>query len=53
MRVMEATQVYRARLGGGSAPNTLASDLKRGAFGYTALAAGYHTTASLGRSATP
>jgi soluble lytic murein transglycosylase len=53
MRVMEATQVYRARLGGGSAPNTLASDLKRGAFGYSPMAAGYRTTVSLGRSATP
>jgi soluble lytic murein transglycosylase len=34
MRVMEATQVYRARLAGGSAPITLAADLKRGAYGY-------------------
>jgi soluble lytic murein transglycosylase len=34
MRVMEATQVYRARLNGGTAPNTLASDLKRGSYGY-------------------
>jgi soluble lytic murein transglycosylase len=30
MRVMEATQVYRARLRGGSAPLTLATDLRRG-----------------------
>jgi len=30
MRVMEATQVYRARLRGGSAPLTIAADLKRG-----------------------
>jgi soluble lytic murein transglycosylase len=35
MRVMEATEVYRARLGGGRAPITLAADLKRGAYGYT------------------
>lgn len=35
MRVMEATQVYRARLNGGSAPITLANDLKRGGYGYT------------------
>jgi soluble lytic murein transglycosylase len=38
MRVLEATQVYRARLAGGSAPLTLAADLKRGGFngyGYT------------------
>jgi soluble lytic murein transglycosylase len=37
MRVMEATQVYRARLNGGTAPNTLASDLKRGSYGYASL----------------
>ncbi len=30
MRVMEAMQVYRARLRGGSAPLTIAADLKRG-----------------------
>ncbi len=36
MRVMEATQVYRARLNGGAAPITLEADLKRGAYGYTA-----------------
>jgi soluble lytic murein transglycosylase len=35
MRVMEATQVYRARLGGGSAPLTLENDLRRGAYGYS------------------
>ena len=34
MRVMEATQVYRARLNGGTAPLTLAADLKRGSFGF-------------------
>ena len=34
MRVMEATQVYRARLNGGTAPMTLALDLKRGSYGY-------------------
>ena len=34
MRVLEATQVYRARLNGGTAPLTLAADLKRGAYGY-------------------
>ena len=32
MRVMENVQVYRARLAGGSAPLTLASDLKRGSW---------------------
>jgi soluble lytic murein transglycosylase len=34
MRVLEATQVYRARLAGGTAPITLAADLRRGAYGY-------------------
>jgi soluble lytic murein transglycosylase len=38
MRVMEAAQVYRARLNGGNAPITLASDLKRGAYRYQAHA---------------
>ena len=33
MRTLETTQVYRARIAGGSAPLTLASDLKRGAWG--------------------
>ena len=35
MRVLEATQVYRARLSGGSAPITLSADLKRGSYGYS------------------
>jgi len=34
MRVLEATQVYRARLHGGTAPITLADDLKRGGYGH-------------------
>jgi soluble lytic murein transglycosylase len=34
MRVMENMQVYRAKLNGGSAPITLANDLKRGGYGY-------------------
>ena len=33
MRVLEATQVYRARLNGGHAPLSLAIDLKRGGYG--------------------
>jgi soluble lytic murein transglycosylase len=33
MRVLEATQVYRARLDSGQAPLTLGRDLKRGAYG--------------------
>jgi soluble lytic murein transglycosylase len=36
MRTLEATEVYRARLHGGSAPLTLANDLRRGAYGYRA-----------------
>jgi soluble lytic murein transglycosylase len=34
MRVLEGAQVYRARLHGGSAPLTLAEDLKRGRYVY-------------------
>ncbi len=34
MRVMEGMQVYRARLGNGSAPITLSADLKRGGYTY-------------------
>ena len=34
MRVLEATQVYRARLNNGEAPLTLAQDLKRGGYVY-------------------
>jgi soluble lytic murein transglycosylase len=44
MRVLEATQVYRARLHGGVAPITLADDLKRGGYGHVG---GYVTQASL------
>jgi soluble lytic murein transglycosylase len=45
MRVLESTEVYRARLGGGSAPITLSADLKRGGYVYgggaiTAIASG-------------
>lgn len=36
MRVMEAAEVYRARLNGGSAPLDLAADLKRGGYVYQA-----------------
>jgi soluble lytic murein transglycosylase len=32
MRVMEATQVYRARINGGTAPITLSADLRRGGY---------------------
>ena len=45
MRVMESTEVYRARMNGGSAPITLSADLKRGGYVYggsavTAVTAG-------------
>ena len=33
MRTLETTQVYRARMAGGSAPLMLSNDLKRGAWG--------------------
>ena len=32
MRVLEATEVYRARLNGGSAPISLSADLRRGVY---------------------
>lgn len=34
MRTLETMEVYRAKLNGGSAPLTLAEDLKRGVYGY-------------------
>jgi soluble lytic murein transglycosylase len=34
MRTLETTQIYRARLNGGTAPLTLYEDLKRGGYGY-------------------
>lgn len=37
MRTMETMQVYRARLNGGTAPLTLAADLKRGAYTYSVV----------------
>ena len=41
MRVMEATEIYRARINGGTAPMTLTADLKRGGYapGLPAVAA--------------
>lgn len=39
MRVIEAAEVYRARLNGGSAPLNLSADLKRGAYLYATPAA--------------
>ncbi len=37
MRVLEGTEVYRARLNGGSAPLELAADLRRGGYGATSM----------------
>lgn len=34
MRTLETTQIYRARLNGGAAPLSLASDLRRGGYSY-------------------
>lgn len=34
MRTLETTQIYRARLNGGTAPLSLASDLRRGGYSY-------------------
>ncbi len=36
MRTLETTQIYRARLAGGTAPLSLAEDIRRGAYGYSA-----------------
>jgi soluble lytic murein transglycosylase len=47
MRVMEATQVYRARLNGGTAPITLPQDLKRGATSYGSYGPAMQTAAPL------
>ena len=46
MRTLETTQVYRARIAGGSAPLTLSSDLKRGAWGAYVPSAPAATTSS-------
>lgn len=40
MRVMENTQIYRAKMNGGSAPITLTADLRRGAYNYAASTLG-------------
>jgi soluble lytic murein transglycosylase len=44
MRVLEAVEVYRARLAGGTAPNRLPADLKRGTYGYGAPSAALTAT---------
>ncbi len=52
MRVMENVQVYRARLAGGSAPLTIASDLKRGGWVPSVVAPGsYAGAAQYGQAA--
>jgi soluble lytic murein transglycosylase len=51
MRVIEATEVYRARLNGGTAPLNLAADLKRGGYVYQAQNAGPRPYASMMASA--
>jgi len=38
MRTLETTQIYRARLNGGTAPLSLASDLRRGGYSYQVVA---------------
>ncbi len=53
MRVLEATQVYRARLSGGRAPVTLASDLKRGAYAYRVVPMAALPQAALPQAAAP
>jgi soluble lytic murein transglycosylase len=50
MRVMEAMQVYRARINGGTAPITLTADLRRG--GYVPNSVYLPTIASNGSSKT-
>jgi soluble lytic murein transglycosylase len=52
MRVLESAEVYRARLNGGTGPNRLATDLKRGGYvyaGYSAAAAALASSALLTR----
>lgn len=51
MRVLEAAQVYRARLNGGSAPLTLAADLKRGGYVYQSGNFAAATPSGLGQPA--
>ena len=43
MRIMEAMEVYRARLNGGTAPLTLTADLKRGGWSTPAAPIAYQT----------
>jgi soluble lytic murein transglycosylase len=46
MRVLESAEVYRARLNGGTGPNRLATDLKRGGYVYARYPAVASTQAS-------
>jgi soluble lytic murein transglycosylase len=53
MRVLEATQVYRARMNSGIAPLTLSADLKRGGYSYYAQAPGTAPVAEPGTADAP
>jgi soluble lytic murein transglycosylase len=54
MRVMEAAEVYRARLNGGTAPLTLAADLRRGGYAYQArIPVAFTPTAGAPSAVTP
>ncbi|HXQ47088.1 MAG TPA: lytic transglycosylase domain-containing protein, partial [Caulobacteraceae bacterium] len=53
MRVLESAEVYRARLNGGTAPNRLATDLKRGGYAYAGLSGSAAAVASSGMIAQP
>jgi hypothetical protein len=53
MRVLESAEVYRARLNGGTAPNRLAADLKRGGYTYAGLSGSEAAVASSGLAAQP
>jgi soluble lytic murein transglycosylase len=48
MRIMEAVQIYRARMNGGVAPLTPMADLKRGSWGMTPPAPVPYTVATIG-----
>jgi soluble lytic murein transglycosylase len=50
MRIMEAVQVYRARMNGGTAPLTAMADLKRGQWGVAPPAAVPYTIATIGQT---
>lgn len=53
MRVLEAAEVYRARLNGGSAPLNLEADLKRGGYVYSTPSPVMPVSAPVGAADTP